>query len=263
MNYEKIYYDLVLSAKLYPKKSDYYENHHIQPSSMGGSDNQSNMVKFTAKQHYIAHFLLWKHYKSIGDIKSKHKMARAFNMMRRDKTGKRYVSSTYEIAKKAFSEAHSLSQKGKYVSPETKKKLSIAGKGNQHAKGNKNRLGKKHSDETKRKISEKSKGRKHSDETIKKIRDKLKNRIMSPQHIDNIKKANLKYPEKQLTIYDETHRSCKKVYQYDLDNNFIKEYPSGRAAGIETGCSINGISACCNNKQIQSGGFIWSFNYPL
>lgn len=231
MNYEKIYYDLVLSAKLYPKKSDYYENHHIQPSSMGGSDNQSNMVKFTAKQHYIAHFLLWKHYKSIGDIKSKHKMARAFNMMRRDKTGKRYVSSTYEIAKKAFSEAHSLSQKGKYVSPETKKKLSIAGKGNQYAKGNKNRLGKKHSDETKMKIGLKSKGRKHSDETIKKIRDKLKNR--------------------------------KKVYQYDLDNNFIKEYPSGRAAGIETGCSINGISACCNNKQIQSGGFIWSFNYPL
>ena len=231
MNYEKIYYDLVLSAKLYPKKSDYYENHHIQPSSMGGSDNQSNMVKFTAKQHYIAHFLLWKHYKSIGDIKSKHKMARAFNMMRRDKTGKRYVSSTYEIAKKAFSEAHSLSQKGKYVSPETKKKLSIAGKGNQYAKGNKNRLGKKHSDETKMKIGLKSKGRKHSDETIKKIRDKLKNR--------------------------------KKVYQYDLDNNFIKEYPSGRAAGIETGGSINGISACCNNKQIQSGGFIWSFNYPL
>ena len=263
MNYEKIYYDLVLSAKLYPKKSDYYENHHIQPSSMGGSDNQSNMVKFTAKQHYIAHFLLWKHYKSIGDIKSKHKMARAFNMMRRDKTGKRYVSSTYEIAKKAFSEAHSLSQKGKYVSPETKKKLSIAGKGNQYAKGKKNRLGKKHSDETKMKIGLKSKGRKHSDETIKKIRDKLKNRIMSPQHIDNIKKANLKYPEKQLTTYDETHRSCKKVYQYDLDNNFIKEYPSGRAAGIETGCSINGISACCNNKQIQSGGFIWSFNYPL
>ena len=231
MNYEKIYYDLVLSAKLYPKKSDYYENHHIQPSSMGGSDNQSNMVKFTAKQHYIAHFLLWKHYKSIGDIKSKHKMARAFNMMRRDKTGKRYVSSTYEIAKKAFSEAHSLSQKGKYVSPETKKKLSIAGQGNQYAKGNKNRLGKKHSDETKMKIGLKSKGRKHSDETIKKIRDKLKN--------------------------------SKKVYQYDLDNNFIKEYPSGRAAGIETGCSINGISACCNNKQIQSGGFIWSFNYPL
>lgn len=58
-------------------------------------------------------------------------------------------------------------------------------------------------------------------------------------------------------------RKSGKIYQYDLDNNFIKEYPSGRAAGIETGCSINGISACCNNKQIQSGGFIWSFNYPL
>ena len=156
MNYEKIYYDLVLSAKLYPKKSDYYENHHILPRSLGGCDSPTNIVRFTAKQHYIAHFLLWKHYKSIGDIKSKHKMARAFNMMRRDKTGKRYVSSTYEIAKKAFSEAHSLSQKGKYVSPETKKKLSIAGKGNQYAKGNKNRLGKKHSDETKMKIGLKS-----------------------------------------------------------------------------------------------------------
>ena len=34
MNYEKIYYDLVLNAKLYPKINDYYENHHIIPRAI-------------------------------------------------------------------------------------------------------------------------------------------------------------------------------------------------------------------------------------
>ena len=225
MNYEKIYYDLVLNAKLYPKINNYYENHHILPRSLGGCDSPTNIVRFTGRQHYIAHWLLYKIYKTWN-------MAEAWRMMTviSPDHNNRYTSYTFELARLT---------------------------------ANMYRIGQKRTDETKMKIGLKSKGRKHSDETIKKIRDKLKNRIMSPQHIDNIKKANLKYPEKQLTIYDETHRSCKKVYQYDLDNNFIKEYPSGRAAGIETGCSINGISACCNNKQIQSGGFIWSFNYPL
>ena len=69
--------------------------------------------------------------------------------------GKRHSEATREKISKA--------EKGKYVSEETRRKLSEAGK------GNKNMLGKKHSEETKKKIGEKSKGRYPSAETRKKL----------------------------------------------------------------------------------------------
>ena len=40
------------------------ESHHILPKSMGGSDDKSNLVDLTPRQHYLAHWMLWKAYKS-------------------------------------------------------------------------------------------------------------------------------------------------------------------------------------------------------
>lgn len=47
-------------------KDTYYEKHHIIPRSLGGTDHPSNLVMLTPKEHYIAHLLLYNHYKSIG-----------------------------------------------------------------------------------------------------------------------------------------------------------------------------------------------------
>lgn len=65
MNYMKIYNDLVQHAKLknLQRKDQYIERHHIIMKSLGGLDNDENLVAFTARQHYIAHLLLFKHYK--------------------------------------------------------------------------------------------------------------------------------------------------------------------------------------------------------
>jgi hypothetical protein len=38
----------------------YVECHHIIPRSIGGSNSGANLVNLTAKEHYIAHALLWK-----------------------------------------------------------------------------------------------------------------------------------------------------------------------------------------------------------
>jgi hypothetical protein len=51
----------------------------------------------------------------------------------------------------------------------------------------------------------------------------------------------------------------KKVFQYDLQLNFIKEYKSITEASIETNISKFTISSCCNKKQRQSHGFIFRF----
>lgn len=40
------------------KSESYFENHHIIPKSLGGSNKKNNMVLLTAKEHFIAHLLL-------------------------------------------------------------------------------------------------------------------------------------------------------------------------------------------------------------
>lgn len=49
----------------------------------------------------------------------------------------------------------------------------------------------------------------------------------------------------------------KPVLQYDKEGNFIKEWPSTKAAKRETGCSSVWEAACEIYK--TSGGYIWKF----
>jgi hypothetical protein len=68
-NYLKHYEQLCSSRKLLhrTKKDDvYYEEHHIIPKSLGGSNKTDNLVLLTAREHFIAHLLLYNHYKTIG-----------------------------------------------------------------------------------------------------------------------------------------------------------------------------------------------------
>ena len=61
MDYMKIYNDLVQKARSQVLLDGIYvERHHIQMKSLGGSDDKSNIVAFTPRQHYIAHLLLFK-----------------------------------------------------------------------------------------------------------------------------------------------------------------------------------------------------------
>lgn len=170
MNYEKIYYDLVLSAKLYPKESDYYENHHIKPRSMGGSDDESNLVKFTGRQHYIAHWLLYK-------IHRNWKMAYAWRMMnvKNQYSKKRYNSKYYDYSINAI--------------------RSIKGK--KHPLYNR-----KQTDEHKKKNGDANRGKKRSIKTKNKISVKLKGRKQTVEHRLNHAKS-VKKKVVQYSIYGE------------------------------------------------------------
>ena len=61
MNYSRHYSLLVNRAKT-RILACYKEAHHIIPKCMGGSDDASNIVDLTAREHYIAHILLAKIY---------------------------------------------------------------------------------------------------------------------------------------------------------------------------------------------------------
>ena len=61
MNYSGIYSKLINRALMrqYTEHLDgYYEQHHILPKALGGTDDLGNLVWLTVKEHYIAHLCL-------------------------------------------------------------------------------------------------------------------------------------------------------------------------------------------------------------
>lgn len=59
MNYKNIYIRFIDNLKGQVPKG-YYESHHIIPKAIGGSNDKSNIIKLTARQHLFAHRLLAK-----------------------------------------------------------------------------------------------------------------------------------------------------------------------------------------------------------
>ncbi len=104
MNYKKIY-DSIISFRIttLPDLSIYYETHHIIPKSLGGSNNKDNLVKLTAREHFVCHFLLANMYEYKSE--SWYKMNKAFMMMKCNSTYHyRYFNSRlYSYMRQNFS----------------------------------------------------------------------------------------------------------------------------------------------------------------
>lgn len=104
MNYEKNYYDYINYVKFSNRElNDYYEVHHIIPKCLGGSDEKDNLIKLTAREHFLAHYLLTKIYPNSN------KLLDAFRMMgTKNNEQNRYINSRlYESKRKEFSKARS------------------------------------------------------------------------------------------------------------------------------------------------------------
>ena len=63
------------------------------------------------------------------------------------------------------------------------------------------------------------------------------------------------------TCYGETHHASKKVYQYDKDGNFLREWDNAQRASEELNTSPCDIGkACCQREGVkQAGGYQWSY----
>jgi len=118
------------------------------------------------------------------------------------------------------------------VSKETLVKMSKA------QKGNKNWLGKNHTEETKEKIRQKAIGRKFSNKV-----NKTKGRKGTiPPLKDKFGKDN---------------PLSKKVNQYDTNYNLIKKWDSLMDIKRDLKYHIGNVSSCCNGKLKTYKGFIW------
>lgn len=130
--YTKYYNNIIKTAKnRILEEHIYFEKHHIIPKSLGGSNKKENIVKLTAKEHFICHRLLVK----MTDGKNKIKMSYALRCMMNQEN---QHQSRYKINGKYYEK----------IIMETRKILSENSKGE-----NNSFFGKKHSDETKNKLS--------------------------------------------------------------------------------------------------------------
>jgi hypothetical protein len=97
--YTKWYFNFIEVRKhRHLPANTYSEIHHIVPKSLGGSDDGTNLIKLTAREHFFAHLLLAHMLNGI----SAYKMKSAINAMKNlNATGKRYIcnSREYEIIK--------------------------------------------------------------------------------------------------------------------------------------------------------------------
>ena len=144
----------------------YTENHHIIPKCMGGPDTKDNLVRLTAKEHYVAHLLLTKMTEGVYQ----QKMCFALWRMMHDPKNrdKRHCvsASQYEKIKVQMAENIRIQNQGQKLTAEQQKrqKAGISDRGGPWNKGKKmppefgeavrqRRAGSKASEETSRKIS--------------------------------------------------------------------------------------------------------------
>lgn len=123
---------------------------------------------------------------------------------------------------------------------------------------------------TKQKFSEVHKGLVLTDECKKKIGDATRGKSKSPyppfseehrKRISEGKKGVLHSEETKIKMRDSSPRK-RPVRKYDLNGNFLDEYPSVREAARENkikGATV--ISAVCrgNSRHKSCGGFIWKY----
>lgn len=165
MDYRRTYQLLIDKRRNNPlPDGEYGEVHHIVPKSEGGSDYADNLVKLTAREHYVAHLLLARIYNDAS-------MWAALMMMSSCKGKKRQYrvsSRLYQHARSSFAEHHSKVMKQIANTPWFRSIMSKAHKGKPpHNKG------KPCSEEQKEKLRQANLGKKQSKETIQKRVQKL------------------------------------------------------------------------------------------
>ena len=177
-----------------------------------------------------------------------------------------------EETKKKLSDSH----KGKTLSDETKNKIGEKSKGRNHTEESKKKIstankGKNRSEETKQKISEVKKklyssgmkhpmlGKHHSEEARKKMSENHwdcsgENHYMFGKHHSEETKKKISNTKKGIP----NGKCSKKVLQFTLDGEFVREWLSIAE------CSRNGynganICYCCRGERKSHKGYIWRY----
>ena len=222
MDYTKIYNQIIKRAQT-SKLEGYVEKHHIVPKCIGGLNVKENIVKLTAREHFLCHMLLCE----IHPLEYKLKHALFLMAIGKQKVReKTYVigSRVYERLKTEYSEMLT----GKPQTQETKNKKSKSMLDVWNGK-------------TKEEMSEI--GQKIWDTRRKNGNDKV-----TQKQAENISKS---LKGRKIT-WD--RKRNKTILQFDTQGNFIQEWLSISEDERQIGGDIKSAIA---GRQKTAAGFIW------
>jgi hypothetical protein len=240
MNYLKHYCALMRKASKRDwskKSSKYFEEHHIFPESIFGKNR--SLVCLTAREHYIAHILLWKALRKRYGNKDQRTIKMAYAAWRMcfpqgDQENCKVSSKLYEKLRTEISLRTSERVKMLMADPEYKK-TAIKGLREYYANNKHPQLGKPRTEEEKRKISESLKGEKNPMWGKVGHRKGMKN---SPSHRAGISEARckrfgniwkIKDPEGKIYIAKSLKKFCKEHglgsgHMYNVANGKLKQH---------------------------------------
>lgn len=224
MNYQRIYNQIVDRAKQEKRERSgevYYENHHIIPKCMGGSNEKKNLVLLTGREHFLVHWMLVRIYPD------NNKLVFAFwgmcNQKNREQEARFIPSSkAYEEAKKIFLKTSQVNQKAFWQTEKGKmtrnKQVESLKAFHQTSKGEEVRA--------KRNINHRAYYQTHEGITTKEI---IRNKAKKP------------------------------ILQFKKDGSLIREWTCGKEASELLHIDRGNISACLKGKRRSTGTFIWKY----
>jgi len=230
MNWKKIH-DAIIERANNRCLEGYSETHHIIPKCLGGSDSPDNLVRLTAREHFIIHKIL-----CILHPRNKSLVYASFMMANVKRENRNYHVGSIEYARLRESYQRAVSDnkrgtipwnKGKAHSKETKDKISSRLKGR-----NPTFKGKRHSEESKQKLREFQKGNTyrldttHSEESKKKMSDAAigrvspnKGKTFSEDTKERMSKAAKNRDHRPHS--DETKRKMREAWSEKKKNGYV------------------------------------------
>jgi hypothetical protein len=156
----------------------YTESHHIIPKSLGGNNRKDNIVKLTAREHFVCHWLLTK---MVSGKKEKYQMWNAFScMLYRENP----AQVRYKVSSRVFKTIKLAGAKIKKEKMAGKNNPMYGKRGSAHPA-----FGKKRSEEQLKNYSEAHVGLKRSLESRLKQSQTNKGKPKSKEHCQKVSQA--------------------------------------------------------------------------
>lgn len=221
MDYQKIYNQIIEKAKNRILEG-YKEKHHIIPKCLGGNNDKENLVELTAKEHFLCHMLLCEIY----PYKNKLRHALFLMAIGKQKIKEKYAISSRVYERLKFEYSQMLTGKLQTIETKNKKSKSMLALWDKKTQEEKSEIGQKRWNTRKKNGTDK----------------------VTQKQAENISKA---LKGRKIT-WD--RKRNKIILQFDLQNNFIKEWVSISEAERQIGGDIKSAIA---GRQKTAAGFIW------
>jgi hypothetical protein len=296
MNYQRIYNQIIERAQI-RKLEGYKEKHHIIPRCIDGLDIEENIVELTAREHFLCHILLCEIHPN--NIKLLYAVFMMSNIKKRKnfQYGNFISSRLYESLKLKRSKFQieqwykKRKEQGLVINEENINKfielypniilsknnkhcinycynnnidirniICLCGKGikrfQNYTKGYKKYCNQKCANFYNKKQSLQTKENKGLWTNSKVRLRKQEINGLSEKQISQLKNQKISQKLKGRFV----DWTGDNINQYDLEGNFIKEWPSIRQAGLEIkGTNGETIRKCLKGLQKTAYGFIWKY----